>query len=105
VQLSGLFNPGFPTLPTLSPFGGVRVVESHHALKESTERLFPESKHRSKRIRKKLIQRFGGEFRKVPCIFKTADGTIIAHPTIAAEIRRQIARQTHSANLTRGEVR
>ena len=53
----------------LDPFAGLPFYVSPLALKEE-ERLFPASKHRSRRIHKKLVKRFGGEFRKVPAIFK-----------------------------------
>ncbi len=71
-------------------FSGMRIIESMNALEETTERLFPESRHRSRRIRKKLMKRFGGEFRKQPAAFVTAGGDIIVHPAIAARIRREI---------------
>lgn len=56
-----------------------RIVFTVSALKDSEERLFPASKYRSKRIRKKLIKRFGGEYRKQPCMWRVGD-TIYAHP-------------------------
>jgi hypothetical protein len=67
------------------PFDGVRIIKDHNALAETTERLFPTSRHRSKRVRKKLMKRFGGEFRKVPAIFRI-QGRIIAHPARYAEL-------------------
>lgn len=69
-------------------FGGMRVVETLAALTETTERLFPASRHRSARIRKKLIKRFGGEYRKVPAAFRHGD-TLFVHPEIYAELKRQ----------------
>ena len=57
----------------------MKVITSEHALKDSDQRLFKASRHRSKRIRKKLIKRFGGEFRKVPCVFQFGD-MLIVHP-------------------------
>lgn len=69
---------------------GLQVIVSDHALKDSDQRLFPESKHRSARIRKKLIKRFGGEFRKVPCIFQIG-GKLIAHPVLYEQLRAKIA--------------
>lgn len=62
-----------------TPFSGIRIIVSQYATKDSDVRLFPPSKHRSKRIRKKLIKRFGGEFLKQPAIFKTPEA-IICHP-------------------------
>lgn len=56
-----------------------RIVFTTSASKDSEERLFPASKYRSKRIRKKLIKRFGGEYRKQPCMWRV-DNTIYAHP-------------------------
>jgi len=76
---------------------GMRIVESPYALEETTERLFPDSRHRSRRIRKKLIKRFGGEFRKRPAAFHNiATGELIVHPAIADQIRREIqVKQDH----------
>ncbi len=70
-------------------FAGMRIICDANCLTESNERLFPTSKHRSKRIRKKLIKRFGGEFRKVPAMFKVGSDTIVAHPAIYAQIQAQ----------------
>ena len=67
-----------------NPFAGILVRFSEHALEDTDERLFPESRYRSARVRKKLIKRFGGEFRKQPCIWKIKDPMfgemIVAHP-------------------------
>lgn len=50
-----------------------------------TERPFPEIKHRSARIRKKLIKRFGGDFRRVPTMFWMG-GVLVAHPVFKPEL-------------------
>lgn len=68
---------------------GLNIIVSEHALQETTERLFPESRHRSRRIRKKLIKRFGGEFKKTPCAFRTFHG-IIMHPTLYHQLEKEI---------------
>lgn len=65
--------------------GGLRIIFDENALADTQERLFPASKHRSKRIHKKLVKRFGGEFRKQPCMWRVP-GAIIAHPSFRAEI-------------------
>lgn len=70
-------------------FNGLRLIYSMHALKEGTVRTFPVSKNRSRRIHKKLCKRFGGEFRKEPCIWKTPDA-IIAHPSFKSQIERAL---------------
>jgi hypothetical protein len=70
--------------------GGIRLICSHMALKDGDVRLFPESKNRSKRIHKKLVKRFGGEFRKVPAIYRMGD-TLVAHPEVFHLVRREIA--------------
>lgn len=72
-------------IETATPFGSLRVIEAHSALAETTERLFPESRHRSARILKKLIKRHGGEFRKEPAVFRVGD-TIYAHPAHYREL-------------------
>lgn len=70
------------------------ILVSEHALKDSDIRLFPESRHRSRRIHKKLVKRHGGVFRKVPCIFKTPE-SIIMHPTLYREFQAEMARQVN----------
>jgi hypothetical protein len=65
----------------------MRIIYEPNALKATTERLFPYSRHRSKRIHKKLMRRFGGEFRMTPCIFRYGD-KFIAHTSMRAEIER-----------------
>lgn len=69
---------------------GIRIITSPYALKDTDERLFPVSKNRSRRIHKKLIKRFGGEFRKVPAIYQTPDG-LIMHPAMELEFRRRLS--------------
>lgn len=71
-------------------FGGLRIIFTETALEATDERLFPASKHRSKRIHKKLVKRFGGEFRKRPCMWKIGN-VIYAHPVYRAEINRLTA--------------
>lgn len=73
-------------------FGGTKIIFTTNALKDTDERLFPESKHRSKRIHKKLVKRFGSEFRKQPCMWRVGD-MIYAHPAYRAELQRLIERQ------------
>lgn len=67
-----------------------RIICSDYALKDTEERLFPASRHRSKRVRKKLMKRFGGEFRKVPAIFKLANGDMVCHPSLYRQIQRAV---------------
>lgn len=71
-------------------FGGIRLICSEHALKDGDVRLFPESKNRSRRIHKKLVKRFGGEFKKVPAIWMVED-MVIAHPAMFHLIKQELA--------------
>ena len=68
---------------------GFKINYVEHALAETNVRNFPVSKHRSKRIHKKLVKRFGGEFRKEPTIFRYGD-TWIVHPSFKARIEAQM---------------
>jgi hypothetical protein len=79
------FNP--PVTPSL------RIVYSVYALKETTERLFPASKHRSARIRKRLIKRHGGEFRMTPAMWRLNDH-IYAHPSFRSQLEASIKKET-----------
>jgi len=65
--------------------GMADLIVTANALAQTEERLFPESRHRSKRIRKKLIKRFGGEFAMKPAAFRVGN-RLIVHPAIAAEL-------------------
>lgn len=58
-----------------------RVVFTKMAVNPTGERLFPPSKHRSLRIRKKLIKRFGGEYHHTPCIYEFM-GVLYVHPAL-----------------------
>jgi hypothetical protein len=69
---------------------GLRVICTPQALKDSDVRLFPISKNRSRRIHKKLVKRFGGEFKKVPAIYKAGD-TLYAHPNVYHLLKQEIA--------------
>jgi hypothetical protein len=78
---------------SITPFpalGAMPIIVSDHALKETTERLFPVSRHRSRRVHKKLLKRFGGEFRKVPVVLKTPN-SIIMHPALYAQMKERMA--------------
>lgn len=63
-----------------------RFVFTTNAAKDGTERLFPSSRHRSARIRKKLIKRHGGEYRLVPCMWKIGN-VIYAHPAFERDLK------------------
>lgn len=63
------------------------MIVSPNALAQTTERNFPESRHRSARIRKKLIKRFGSEFRMEPAAFRLPGGRMIVHPVIYQQIK------------------
>lgn len=71
---------------------GINIFVSPHALEVSEERLFPASRHRSRRIHKKLLKRFGGEFRRTPCIWRTPMGFVV-HPSLYAELKARLDAQ------------
>lgn len=79
-------------------FGGIQLIVSPHALKDSDVRLFPESKNRSKRIHKKLVKRFGGEFKKVPAIWQIED-RLVVHPSLMHSVRQAIASERKEPSL------
>lgn len=94
-------------LESPSRFGSMRIIETANALEKTKERLFPESKHRSPRIRKKLVRRYGAEFRMKPTAWIANGDTLIVHPVLASEIRKQIAVQRDaltSAALHGGKI-
>jgi hypothetical protein len=76
-----IFNP--------SPFGGLQLVVSRYAErpgKEGDPRWFPPSRHRSKRIEKKLIKRYGGIYKPVPLCLQMGD-KLVVHPKLEADLR------------------
>lgn len=75
----------------MQSLAGVRIFVSPLALEETKERLFPESRHRSARIHKKLLKRFGGEFRRHPCMWRLPSGDIVAHPDVYARLRAMLS--------------
>lgn len=76
----------------------LRIEYSHMALKETTERLFPESKNRSKRILKKLLKRHGGMYRKQPVMIRLGD-TIYAHPSFRSQLEAQFKKETNDVQM------
>lgn len=66
---------------------GLQVVFTPHAVEKTDERLFPFSRHRSRRVLKKLIKRFGAEFRTKPAMYRVGN-KLLAHPALQSEIVR-----------------
>lgn len=64
-----------------------RIIVSDRALEQTEDRLFPESRHRSRRVHKKLVKRHGGEYRMKPAIFRLSNEVWAVHPVLAAELR------------------
>lgn len=79
---------------------GLPIIVSANCLKETEERLFPESKNRSKRIFKKLIKRFGGEFKKVPAIFRIPYGYTM-HPEMYHRLRSELPEKSNRIGIIR----
>jgi len=77
----------------IGTYAGMRVISDPNALEKTKERLFPESRHRSKRVLKKLIKRHGGEFRMQPCAFQIGRDTLVMHPTLYQQLVRELAAQ------------
>lgn len=75
----------------------IEIVWSLLAMVDGPERKFPASRHRSQRIRKKLIKRHAGEFVKIPGIYQIGD-KFIAHPSLKSEIERKFAKGNEVAN-------
>lgn len=75
--------------PSVLPYLGIRIIESVKAVEPAEKPSFPVSKHRSKRVHKKLVKRHGPQWPMIPAIFKTPDG-FIAHPAAVADLRRTL---------------
>lgn len=70
--------------------GGVSIYKNPYCLASTKDRLFPASRHRSKRVHKKLIKRYGGEFKQVPAIFQPKPGVFICHPALYERLNAAI---------------
>lgn len=66
----------------------LKTIFTHTALVPTDERLFPASRHRSMRVRRKLIKRFGGEYRMKPAIYQFGK-TVFAHPSFRGALTPQ----------------
>lgn len=83
----------------MSSFLGLKVIVSRHAVRITVteERLFPASRHRSARIYKKLLKRYGGEFKvKVTPISYQIGNTLVMHPTLHEEMKKHAPQSRHS---------
>lgn len=65
---------------------GLKIIWNPLLLVDTDVRTFPASKHRSARIRKKLIKRFGSEFKKKPAMYIMGN-TVYAHPSFKEKIQ------------------
>ena len=75
---------------------GMNVVISPNA--GAKYRTFPESRHRSERIRKKLIKRHGSEFRIKPGVTRVHN-VIYVHPAVRREFEEQLREQALGFNM------
>lgn len=67
------------------------------AVKPTDERLFPVSRHRSRRVLKKLLKRHGGEFRMAPAILFVGY-TVYAHPSYSASLNAKMREMAELKN-------
>ncbi len=69
-----------------SQINGLPVVVTTNAVEDSGERHFPPSRHRSARVLKKLIKRYGGVYKKRPACW-LLNGVVYCHPTLADRLK------------------
>ena len=69
-------------------YGGVPVFVSLIHTQTAETPSFPESRHRSARVYKKLVKRLGVQWPQVPACFKSPKGFHM-HPSIWEELKRQ----------------
>lgn len=73
-----------PTAGSLArTLGGYQIIQSDHATKTTYH--FPPSKHRSKRIFKKLLQRHGAQYTNEPGCYMFGD-RIVVHPFLYGKL-------------------
>jgi hypothetical protein len=75
---------------SVATINGLRIFYSEHIMDRTGPRLFPESRHRSKRILKKLIKRFSGEFELAPAIVKSGN-VFYVHPHFKEELEGSVS--------------
>lgn len=75
---------------SVSTINGLRIMYSDIVMDRTGKRLFPESRHRSKRILKKLIKRFGYERELAPAILKLGN-VFYVHPHFKDELEGKLA--------------
>lgn len=61
------------------------------------ERYFPTSRHRSRRIEKKLVKRFGGVYRQVPTCYRVGNQMLV-HPALWTELRYRAIEKRNDTN-------
>lgn len=67
--------------------GGIRIVYTEAAQLESEERNFAFSKHRSKRVYKKLVKRFGSVFKMKPgALMDETNNVMYVHPSLRVQL-------------------
>lgn len=71
-------------------FNGMQVIVDANALADTKVRNFRESRHRSPRIYKKLIKRFGGLYKKEPAMWRIGN-KLVVHPVRYAELKAATA--------------
>lgn len=81
----------------MNTYMGLRIVESIHAVKKDGLN-FPYSPHRSGRVLKKLLKRFGGQIRYSPTAYVLRD-TLVIHPELLDRLRRGEQRPEHLKGL------
>lgn len=70
-------------------FNGLPILVNENCMEK--ERLFPVSKNRSRRIWKKLMKRFGGEFKMVPAARRIPYGYVM-HPEIYEKFKQEVSK-------------
>jgi hypothetical protein len=76
-------------------FNGLKIYYTEAAQQPTWVRNFPYSKHRSKRIFKKLIKRYGSEFVMEACIFYTPNG-IYVHPSMKRRFEDALSQKSYA---------
>ena len=73
----------------ISSFGGIELVVSGNAMQRVTN--WP-VKSRSRRLHKKMTKKHGPQFTEKPGAWMMADGRMICHPKLYADMRSSLAK-------------
>ena len=72
-------------------FAGMKIHTTAACLTPADTPAFPVSRHRSRRLHKKLERRFGPQWPMRPAAYRLNDTTLLVHPRLLDRVQREMA--------------